>query len=133
MANNNIEKRLWDATDQLRANSGLKSYEYSIPVLGLIFLRFADYKFTIAKKNIEKQSQDSRGRHGITRTDYQARGVVSLPDNARFSYLLNLSESENIGKAVNDAMKAIEKENENLRDVLPNTYSRLENDVRCIT
>ena len=122
-----IEKRLWNAADQLRANSRLKSSEYSVPVLGLIFLRFADYKFTLAEQEIEKQRMS--GRRGITKADYQAKGVLYLPENARFSYLLNLPEGENIGKAINDAMKAIEMENEDLKDVLPKTYNRLENDV----
>lgn len=124
---NEIEKRLWNAADQLRANSRLKSSEYSVPVLGLIFLSFADYKFTLAEKEIEKQRMS--GRRGITKADYQAKGVLYLPENAHFSYLLNLPEGENIGKAINDGMKAIEKENEDLKDVLPKTYNRLENDV----
>jgi type I restriction enzyme M protein len=51
--NDQIEKRLWDAADELRANSKLKSSEYSIPVLGLIFLRYADQKFTAAQKELE--------------------------------------------------------------------------------
>jgi type I restriction enzyme M protein len=122
-----IEKRLWNAADPLRANSRLKSSEYSVPVLGLIFLRFADYKFSRAKTEIEKHQMSSR--RGITKADYQARGVLYLPENARFSFLLNLPEGENIGKAINDAMKSIETENEDLRDVLPKTYNRLENDV----
>ncbi|MEK7846969.1 MAG: N-6 DNA methylase, partial [Nitrospinota bacterium] len=126
--NNEIEKRLWGAADQLRANSKLKSSEYSVPVLGLIFLRFADHKFTIAKNEIEKH-RDTKSRRGINKTDYQARGVLFLPENARFSFLLNLPEGENIGKVVNDAMKSIEAENEDLKDVLPKTYNRLENDV----
>lgn len=126
---NEIEKRLWESADQLRANSKLKSSEYSIPVLGFIFLRFADYKFTIAKNEIEKQHRDVGSRRGITKADYQARGVLYLPENARFSYLLNLPEGEKIGKAINDAMRAIEAENEDLKDVLPKTYNRLENDV----
>jgi type I restriction enzyme M protein len=126
---NEIEKRLWESADQLRANSKLKSSEYSVPVLGLIFLRFADYKFTIAKDEIEKQHRDAGSRRVITKADYQARGVLYLPEDARFSYLLNLPEGENIGKAINDAMRAIEAENEDLRDVLPKTYNRLENDV----
>jgi len=124
---NETEKRLWNVADQLRANSRLKSSEYSVPVLGLIFLRFADYKFTLAKQEIEKQRISSR--RGLTKADYQAKGVLYLPENARFSYLLNLPEGENIGKAINDAMKAIETENEDLKDVLPKTYNLLENDV----
>ena len=49
---NDIEKRLWESADQLRANSGLKSSEYSMPVLGLIFLRFAEHRFNVASKEI---------------------------------------------------------------------------------
>ena len=127
--NNEIEKRLWDAADQLRANSKLSASEYSVPVLGLIFLRFADYKFTIAKKEIERELKNKNGRMGIKREHYQARGILYIPEEARFSNLLNLPEGTNIGKAVNDAMKAIEAENEDLKDVLPKTYNRLENDV----
>ncbi len=51
-----IEKRLWDAADDLRANSKLKSSEYSMPVLGLIFLRYADYKFTLAEAAINVET-----------------------------------------------------------------------------
>lgn len=127
--NNGIEKRLWDAADQLRANSKLSSSEYSTPVLGLIFLRFADHKFTKAKNEIEKEFENKSTRMGITKEHYQANGVLFLPEKARFSYLLNLPEGENIGRAVNDAMKLIEAENEDLKGVLPKTYTRLENDV----
>lgn len=124
-----IEKKLWGVADQLRANSNLKAAEYSVPVLGLIFLRFADYKFTLAKQELEKK-QKSGGRRGVSKVDYQAmKGVLYLPENARFSYLLNLPEGENIGKAIIDAMKAIEAENEELKDILPKTYNRLENSV----
>lgn len=127
--NNQIEKRLWESADQLRANSKLKSSEYSVPVLGLIFLRFADHRFTIAKNEIGKQHRDAGSRRSVTKADYQARGILYLPKEAQFSNLLNLSEGENIGKAINDAMRAIERENEDLKDVLPKTYNRLENDV----
>lgn len=127
--NNEIEKKLWEAADQLRANSKLKSSEYSIPVLGLIFLRYADHKFTVLETELKKKTHESGSRIGVTKTDYQARGVLYLPDDARFSYLLNLPEGDNIGKAVNEAMKAIEAENEDLKDVLPKTYTRLDNDV----
>ena len=126
---NEIEKKLWEAADQLRANSKLKSSEYSIPVLGLIFLRYADHKFSALDTELKKGKIESESRIGITKTDYQARGVLYLPENARFSYLLNLPEGENMGKAINEAMKAIETENEDLKDVLPKTYARLDNDV----
>jgi type I restriction enzyme M protein len=128
MANNHteVEKRLWDAADELRANSNLKSSEYSIPVLGLIFLRFADQKFVAAQRKLEGKGS---GRRKIGKADYQAQGVLYLPDAARFSTLLNLPEGADVGRAVNDAMKAIEAENEDLKDVLPRTYNRLEKDT----
>ncbi|HHY11083.1 MAG TPA: N-6 DNA methylase [Firmicutes bacterium] len=124
--NNNgyIESRLWSAADELRANSKLKSSEYSVPVLGLIFLRYADYKFTIAEAELESQST---GRRKIGPADYHALGIMYLPDDARFSTLLNLPEGHNIGQAINDAMRAIEAENPDLKDVLPKTYNRLDN------
>jgi len=126
---NDIEKKLWNAADQLRANSRLRASEYSVPVLGLIFLKYADYKFTVAKEEIGKQEKVASKRRTISKIDYQARGVLYLPETSRFSYLLNLPEGENIGRAVNEAMKQIENENEELKDVLPKTYTRLENDV----
>jgi len=117
-----IEKRLWDAADELRANSKLKSSEYSVPVLGLIFLRYADQKFT----ELEKKLVSGNGRRKIGRTDYQAKGVLFLPEKARFRTLLELPEGADIGKAINDAMKAIEAENEDLKDVLPKTYNTID-------
>ncbi len=122
-----IEKRLWESADELRANSKLKSSEYSVPVLGLIFLRYADHKFEQAQKELAARAQASGSRRQIGKADYQARGVMYLPEAARFANLLKLPEGENIGKAINDAMKAIEAENEDLRDVLPKTYTHLEN------
>ena len=123
---NDIEKRLWDAADQLRANSGLKSSEYSKPVLGLIFLKFADYKFTLAESEL---SGKSTGRRKIGKPDYQAKGVMYLPEDARYSRLVGLPEGSNIGQEINNAMKAIERENTDLKDVLPKTYNRFENSI----
>jgi type I restriction enzyme M protein len=122
--NSEIEKRLWDAADELRANSRLSSHEYSIPVLGLIFLRYADHRFTEAERVLAKKGSK---RRKVGKTDYQARWVLYLPKKARFQNLLRLPEGGDIGKAINDAMKAIEAENPDLKDVLPKTYNRLEN------
>jgi len=121
---NHIEARLWDAADELRANSKLKSSEYSVPVLGLVFLRFADHKFQVAAKELTGKGG---GRRKIGPADYQARGVLYLPEAARFSALIQLPEGDNIGAAINDAMRAIEAENPDLKDVLPKTYNRFEN------
>ncbi|MDD5369874.1 MAG: class I SAM-dependent DNA methyltransferase [Anaerolineaceae bacterium] len=124
--NTELEKRLWAAADELRANSNLTASQYSAPVLGLIFLRYADARFTHAQADLEGKAT---GRKKITKIDYQAQGVMYLPETARFSALVNLPEGENIGKAINDAMTAVEEENEDLRGVLPKTYNRLDNRV----
>lgn len=121
-----LEKQLWGAADELRANSKLKSSEYSVPVLGLIFLRYADHKFAHAKAKLTSQST---GRRSIGKTDYQSQGVLYLPDEARFSNLLNLPEGADIGKAINDAMRAVEAENEDLKEVLPKTYNKLDKPI----
>ena len=121
-----MEKRLWDVADELRANSDLKSSEYSSPVLGLIFLRYADYRFTEQEKILSKKATE---RRKIGKIDYHAAGVMYLPKEARFSYLLNLPEGANIGKAINEAMTLIEKENEDLKGVLPKTYNRFKNNL----
>ncbi len=123
-----IEKKLWASADELRANSHLKSSEYSVPVLGLIFLRFADQRFAHVERELTATVHVG-SRRTIGKADYQARGVMYLPTQARFSYLLRLPEGENIGKAINDAMKAIEAENEELRGVLPTNYTQLNSDT----
>lgn len=110
--NTKIERRLWEAADQLRANSSLTAQEYSRPVLGLIFLKYADHRFTEAEE--ELKGADTSGRRTIGKLDYQAKGVMYLPEQARYSYLINLPEGSDIGKAINQAMEAIEAENEDL-------------------
>jgi type I restriction enzyme M protein len=119
-----IEDRLWDSADELRANSGLKASEYSIPVLGLIFLKYADSRFSQVEAELAGKGS---GRRKISKTDYQARGVMYLPPEARFATLLELEEGKDLGQALNDAMAAIERENEELRGVLPRTYKALSN------
>jgi len=122
-----IERRLWDAADQLRANSKLKSSEYSVPVLGLIFLRYADYRFEQVDRQLKAAQTSARRPLPLSKARYQAAGVLYLPEEARFAQLLWLPEGADIGKAINGAIRAIEVENEDLKDVLPKTYNRLEN------
>jgi type I restriction enzyme M protein len=124
-----LENRLWAAADELRANSDLTAQQYSGPVLGLIFLRYADARFSSAQEELEKAGAKSRRRKGVSKTDYHARGVLFLPEEAHFSTLLNLPEGGNLGASVNEAMKAIERENEELKDVLPKTFHRIQNTV----
>jgi GNAT superfamily N-acetyltransferase len=106
-----IEHRLWDAADELRANSHLKESEYSIPVLGLIFLKYADSRFSAVEAELESKGC---GRRKVGKTDYQARGVMYLPPGARFANLLELEEGADLGQALNDAMAAVERENDDL-------------------
>jgi type I restriction enzyme M protein len=121
-----IANRLWETADELRANSHLKASEYSIPVLGLIFLKFADSRFAQAEAEL---AGSSTGRREIGKANYQARGVLFLPPQARFTNLLTLKEGDNLGKAINDAMAAIEDENPPLKGVLARTYQSLTNDT----
>jgi len=118
---NDIENRLWAAADRLWANTGLRPSEFSTPVLGLIFLRYAETKFNEVAKTLTNSR--GRGRTQDSKTSYQAKGAIYLPEQARFSYLQNLPEGEDIGKAINEAMKLIEQDNEDLRGVLPKNYN----------
>lgn len=121
-----LQRKLWEAADQLRANSGLKASEYSTPVLGLIFLRYADLRFAAVHEELEGKGS---GRRKVGPADYHAKGVLYLPEQARFDHLLNLPESADLGNAVNDAMAAIEDANPDLDGVLPRAYSSLPNGV----
>ncbi len=121
-----IENKLWHAADELRANSKLKASEYSTPVLGLIFLKYADHKFTEAEREFERESSPNTRRRTDKKIQYQARGIFYLPEEARFQHLLNLPESANIGQAITAAMRAIEAENSQVQGVLPKNYNQLE-------
>jgi Type I restriction-modification system methyltransferase subunit len=119
-----LEKRLWDSADQFRANSGLKAQEYSGPILGIIFLRFAEVRFAKQRAKLEKAPGSSRRGSRIDEPSaYHAEGILYLAPNARFDFLLNLPEAKDIGAKVNDAMRDIEKHNPQLAGVLPKTYN----------
>jgi type I restriction enzyme M protein len=122
-ANHALEKRLWEAADQLRANSGLNAQQYSGPVLGLIFLRFVEVRFAKQRTALEKQAKGSRrGSRLEDPKAYHADGILFLAPDARFDFLLALPEGANIGSKLNDAMRAIERDNPQLAGVLPKTY-----------
>jgi type I restriction enzyme M protein len=119
-----LEKRLWDTADQFRANSGLKPQEYSGPILGLIFLRFAESRFAAQRAKLEKVGYSSRrGSVVDAPAAYHAEGVLYLGPEARFDYLLTLPEATDTGARVNAAMREIEKHNPQLAGVLPKTYN----------
>jgi type I restriction enzyme M protein len=121
-----VERRLWSIADQLRANSGLKPSEYSRPVLGLLFLRYADGRFAEAEKQL-KPKPGSRLTPGPDA--FKARGVIYLTPEARFSRLLALPEGANLGRALNQAMEDIEKHNTDLADALPKNYGAVGDDI----
>lgn len=125
-----IEGDLWEAADQLRANSKLTASEYSMPVLGLIFLRHAYNRFLIAKEKIE-ENLPSRGgiKRPVKKEDFESQSAIFLPEEARYDYLLNLEEGKDIGNAINDAMISIEKEYDNLQGSLPKNYNIFDNDL----
>jgi type I restriction enzyme M protein len=122
-----IERRLWSVADQLRANSGLKPSEYSRPVLGLLFLRYADGRFAEAEKQLKPRAGS---RMGVSGPDaFKARGVIYLTPEARFSHLLALPEGSNLARALNQAMEDIEKHNPDLADALPKNYGAVGDDI----
>lgn len=126
-----LEAELWRAADQLRANSKLTASEYSMPVLGLIFLRHAYNRFLKVKEEVEKELpvHPQRGRRPLTKKDFEERSAMFLPEKAQFDYLVNLPESADIGEAIDNAMKLIEEEYENLKGVLPKNFSIFSKDL----
>lgn len=119
-----LEKSLWDVADQFRANSGLKAQEYSGPLLGLIFLRFAEARFKAQReKLLAKGGSARRGNPAEDPDAYVAEGILFLPPEAQYEYLLTLPEAADIGEKVNAAMRAIEQHNAKLSGVLPKTYN----------
>jgi type I restriction enzyme M protein len=76
--NNDIEKRLWAAADQLWANSNLRPSEFSTPVLGLIFLRYADHKFAQAEATLTRKAKAGQGRRRVGKVDFHPYRVREL-------------------------------------------------------
>ena len=123
-----LEDDLWSAADNLRANSDLKASEYSTPVLGLIFLKFADIKYSRYEDDIQAEFDKLKG----TRREKPLHEIAVatcgfyLPKHARYSHLINLPEDRDIAKAIETAMKSIEKYKPELKGSLPkDEYYRL--------
>jgi len=116
-----LKDRLWASANQLRANSGLKSTEYATPILGLIFLRFAEskYKQYEAEINAEyEKHKGTRGERDISEIAIEKCGFY-LPNESKYDYLLNLPERENLAQKVKEAMVAVEKYTTELAGTLP--------------
>ena len=123
-----LEATLWQTADTLRANSDLKSSEYSTPVLGLIFLKFADNKYSLHEAEII--AEHKRLKHGRRELTIDEIAIEKcgfyLPPESRYEYLLNLPEKEDIAKALKKAMQLIEQYKPELKDTLPqDEYFRL--------
>lgn len=119
-----LEDKLWEAANSLRAYGGLKASDYAVPVLGLIFLKFADNKFSQFEKEINEEYNKIKGTRMEEDDSLQKIANVKcgfyLPDDARFETLLNLPGDQSIAKALRTAMEGIEKyQDEKFKDVLP--------------
>ncbi len=118
-----LESKLWEAADNLRENSGLSAHDYAAPVLGLIFLKFADIRFARATEEIKKEGRTPN------KDRYHAKRIIYLPENAHYEFLLHQPENSNIGTLLNEAMDKVEENNEDLRGVLPRDFQKIEREV----
>ena len=116
-----LEKKLWDTADELRANTGLKASEYSTPILGLIFFKFADSKYAGFEDQIHKEHEKLKGGRREKKIEDIAKELCGfyLPAESRYDYLLNLSEEEDIAGKIKEAIEEIEKFSPDLTGILP--------------
>jgi type I restriction enzyme M protein len=125
-----LERRLWSVADQLRANSGLGSNEYFMPVLGILFLRHAHIRFAAATKHVEESLSTRGGQKRVaTKDDYTKRRSIYLREESQYDYLLNLKGEDSIGQAINNAMDLIEKDYASLKGILPHNYEAFDDDL----
>jgi type I restriction enzyme M protein len=125
-----LESELWESADLLRQGSKLSSQEYCMPVLGLIFLRYAYSRFKYVEAEILKDRPVRNGRVlPVESSDFKQKSAIFLPERARYDYLLNLPDDADCGKAVNEAMELIEAESTQLKGILPKTYTSFRNDL----
>lgn len=133
-----LEGDLWEAADQLRANSKLTASEYSMPVLGLIFLRHATTRFYALLAEVENSippRATGQLREDRIKLGFQGKAAIYLPEIARYEYLASLPASESIAAAIHEAMQSIEDSvtdqdgNKLLAGALPKNYHGLERDL----
>lgn len=127
-----LEKELWDAADDLRANSKLTAAEYKDPVLGLILLRYAQNRFEEAKTEIEKSlpiNPRTGQKRDITKNDLLGAGAMYLQPESQYEHLANLPEGVDIAEAVNNSMRLIETDYKDLEGILPKNYQEFGADL----
>ncbi|MCU0920851.1 MAG: N-6 DNA methylase [Burkholderiaceae bacterium] len=127
-----LENELWEAADQLRANSKLTAAEYSMPVLGLIFLRHADNRFKTYLPEIEADippQMPAAQRETLIKLGFQGKAAIYLPEEARFDRIASLPRGADVGQVIDQAMDAIEAEYDVLKGALPRGYAAFEPDL----
>jgi len=125
-----LEAELWEAADLLRVDSKVTSQEYCMPVLGLIFLRYAYSRFKFVEADILKNRPTRGGRVlPVEADDFKSKSAIFLPEEARYDYLINLPDEADVGKTINKAMELIEGQSAQLRGILPKNYTILQNDL----
>ena len=125
-----LETELWEAADLLRADSKVTSQQYCMPVLGLIFLRYAYSRFKFVEAEILKDRPMRNGRVlPVSADDFKAKSAIFLPEKARYDYLLNLPDNADVGQALNSAMELIEAQSTQLKGILPKNYTILQDSL----
>lgn len=125
-----LERELWEAADLLRADSKVTSQEYCMPVLGLIFLRYAYSRFKFVEGEILKDRPVRNGRVlPVEADDFKTKSAIFLPEEARYEWLLNRPDNTDMGQAINKAMELIEEQSSQLKGILPKNYNILKNDL----
>ena len=139
-----LEAELWESADLLRSGSKLTSNQYCMPVLGLIFLRYAFSRYKMVEKEILKDRPSRGGRVlPVEASDFTAKSAIFLPKEAQYDYLLGLPEDigsaglrnkdgqimNSLGEAVNNAMNLIEDQTDQLEGVLPKSYTDFSDEI----
>lgn len=125
-----LEADLWESADLLRAGSKLTSSQYCMPVLALLFLRYAYSRFKMVEAELLKNRPSRGGRvMPVEASDFAAKSALYLPREAQFDYLVNLSDDQPLGEAVNHAMTLVEEQSEQLTGILPKSYTMFSDEL----
>lgn len=139
-----LEAELWESADLLRAGSKLTSNQYCMPVLGLIFLRYAYSRFKMVEAEILKNRSMRNGRvMPVEASDFASKSALFLPKEAQYEYLVNLPADiasagltnqsghtmNSLGEVVNNAMELVETQSEQLTGVLPKDYTMFSDEL----
>ena len=125
-----LEADLWESADLLRAGSKLTSSQYCMPVLALLFLRYAYSRFKMVEAELLKNRPSRGGRvMPVEASDFAAKSALYLPREAQFDYLVNLSDDKPLGEAVNHAMTLVEEQSEQLTGILPKSYTMFSDEL----